>query len=60
MDQLLDKKSLTDKLPKGGQINQYGGKRKRRKTRKSKRRKRRKSRRKKRTKKKARRRSRKR
>lgn len=46
MDQLLDKKPLTDKLPKGGDLNQGGGKRKtrrksKRKRRKSKRRKRR-------------------
>jgi hypothetical protein len=46
MDQLLDKKPLTDNLPKGGDLNQGGGKRKtrrksKRKRRKSKRRKRR-------------------
>ena len=37
MDQLLDKKPLTDKLPKGGDLNQGGGKRKTRRKRKRKR-----------------------
>ncbi len=36
MDQLIQKKPLTDKLPKGGQINQYGGRRRTRKKRKRK------------------------
>ena len=46
MDQLIQKKPLTDKLPKGGKISQYGGRRK--KTRRKRKRKRKKSRRKKR------------
>jgi hypothetical protein len=39
MDQLIEKKPLTDKLPQGGKINQGGGRRKTRRKRKRKRRK---------------------